>query len=235
MAPPTRLLPSVAPLVNSELRHVGELLATDVAGDDGVRGRQLVRRQLVRVFADDVVVQAAEALPTDGAELPLAAVHGLVASQVGGLVEALPTGGAPVRPHVLVHQLVARKVTGVEEVLSADVADEGLVEVRDAVRLQHTDARVTFPADVALDALFPRVSRLHVQVAMSFVVEPLGTVVAGVRQQPVFSDLMLMELQDAAELRPADQAPRVRLPLVVGESLCVGKQHGAHRALMVSV
>ena len=46
----------MAPLVNFELRQVGELLAAHLAGDDGVSGRQLVGRELVRVFADDVVL-----------------------------------------------------------------------------------------------------------------------------------------------------------------------------------
>lgn len=198
-----RFLSRVAPLVNSELRRVGELLAAHLAGDDGVSGRQLVGGELVRVFADDVVLQAAVALPADGAELPLSGVDHLVAAQVGGLGEALPTGGAPVRPNLLVHQFVAGQVAGVVKALPADVADERLLEVRHPVRLQHADAGVALPADVAVAGFLAGVPRLHVQVAVSFVVEPLGAELAGVRQQPVLLDLVFAESQDAAERRPA--------------------------------
>ena len=125
-----------------------------------------------------------------------------MAAQVGGLGEALATGGAPVGPHLLVHQFVARQVAGVVEALPADVADERLVEVGHPVRLQHADAGVALPADVAVTGLLSGVSSLHMQVAVSFVVEPLGAVVAGVRQQPVLFDLMFAEPQDASECHP---------------------------------
>lgn len=194
-----RFLPCVAPLVNLELRQVGELLAAHLAGDDGVSGRQLVGGELVRVFADDVVLQAAVGLAADGAQLTLSGVDRLVAAQVGGLGEALPASGTLVRPHVLVHQLVARQVAGVVEAFAADVADEGLVEVCHPVRLQHTNAGVALPADVAVAGLLPGVPCLHVQVAVRFVVEPLGAVVTGVRQQPVLFVLVLAEPQDAGE------------------------------------
>lgn len=227
-------LPRVAPLVSFELRQVGELLAAHLAGDDGVSGRQLVGRELVRVFADDVVLQAAIALPADGAELPLSGVDHLMAAQVGGLGEALATGGALVGPQLLVHQLVACQVAGVVEALPADVTDERLVEVGHPVRLQHADAGVALPADVAVAGLLPGVSSLHVQVAVSFVVEPLGAVVAGVRQQPVLFDLVFAEPQDAGERHPARRAHRVRLPLVIRESLCVWKQHPTLQTLVVT-
>lgn len=152
-----------------------------MAGDDGVRGWQLVGGELVGVLADDVVFQTAVGLAADGAELPFSGVGRLVAAQVGGLRETLPTGGALVRPHVLVHQLVARQVAGMVEAFPADVTEEGLVEVRHPVRLQHADAGVAFATDVAVAGFLAGVPRLHVQVAVSFVVEPLGAVVAGVR------------------------------------------------------
>lgn len=226
-------LPRVAPLVNLELRQVGELLATHLAGDNGVCGRQLVGGELVRVFADDVVLQAAVGLAADGAQLPLPGVDRLVAAQVGGLGEALPAGGALVRPLVPVHQLVARQVAGMVEAFAADVADEGLVEVRQPVRLQHTDAGVALATDVAVAGLLASVPRLHVQVAVRFVVEPLGAVVAGVRQQPVLFDFMLAEPQDAGEECAAQRAHRVGLLLVVAESLHVGKQHPALQTQLV--
>lgn len=69
-----RLLPSVAPQVDLILRGVGELLATDLTVNDGVSGRQLIGQKLMRVFADDVVLQAAVTLTTDGAELPVSSV-----------------------------------------------------------------------------------------------------------------------------------------------------------------
>lgn len=222
-----RLLPGVAPLVRSVLRRVGELLAADLASDDGVGGWQLTCRQLVGVFADDVVLQVAEALPADGAELPLAGVGQLVAAQVGGLREALPAGGAVVRSDLLVHQLVARQVAGVVETLPADVAGEGLVEVGHPVGLQHADAGVAFPADVAVAALLAGVPCLHVQVAVRLVVEPLGAEIAGVRQQPVRADLVFAKLQDSSEQCPAHRACWVGLLLVVGEPLSTGKQHAA--------
>lgn len=228
-----RFLPRVAPLVNPELRRVGELLAAHLAGDDGVRGRQLVGGELVRVFADDVVLQAAVGLAADGAQLPLPGVDGLVAAQVGGLGEALPAGAAPVRPLGLVHQLVARQVASVVEAFPADVADEGLVEVRHPVRLQHADAGVALAADVAVAGLLAGVPRLHVQVAVRFVVEPLGAVVAGVGQQPVLFDLVLAEPQNAGEECAAHRAHRVGLLLVVAESLRVGKQHPALQTQLV--
>lgn len=223
-------LPCVAPLVHAVLRPVGELLPADVAADDGAAGQQLAIRQLVRVFADDVVLQAAVALAADRAELPLSGVGRLVTAQVLRLREALPTGGAAIRPLRLMHQLVARQVAGVVEALPAHVADEGLVKVRNAVRLQHADAGVALPADVAVAALLSRVPGLDVQVTVSFVVEPLGAVVAGVRQQPVFFLLVFAELQDAGERRSACRARRMRLPVVVGEPLCIWKQHAALRA-----
>lgn len=230
-----RFLPRVAPLVNLELRRVGELLVAHLAGDDGVSGRQLVGRELVRVFADDVVLQAAVGLAADGAQLTLSGVDRLVTAQVGGLGEALPASGTLVRPHVLVHQLVARQVAGVVEAFAADVADEGLVEVGHPVRLQHANAGVALAADVAVAGLLPSVPRLHVQVAVRFVVEPLGAVVTGVRQQPVLFVLMLAEPQDTGEECPAHRACRVRLLLVVVESLCIWKQHPAPQTQQVSL
>ena len=182
-----------------------------------------------------MVLQAAEALPTDGAELSLSGVGRLVAAQVGGLREALPAGGAAVRPHLLVHQLVARQVAGVVEALPAHVADERLVEVGHPVGLEHADAGVTLPTDVAVAALLAGVPRLHVQVAVRLVVEPLGAVVAGVRQQPVLFDLVFAELHDAGERCATHRAGRVRLLLVFGEPLGVGKQHVALRAPQVSL
>lgn len=230
-----RFLSGVAPLVNFKLRRIGELLAAHLAGDDGVSGRQLVGGELVRVFADDVVLQAAVALAADGAELPLSGVDRLMAAQVGGLGEALPAGGALVGPDLLVHQFVARQVAGVVEALPADVADECLFEVGHPVCLQHADAGVALPADVAVAGFLSGVPRLHVQVAVSLVVESLGAVVAGVRQQPVLFCLVFAESQDASERRPAHRAHRVRLVVVVGESLCVWKQHPALRTLLVSL
>lgn len=123
------------------------------------------------------------------------------------LSAAPPTSGALVRPLVQVHQLMARQVTGVVEAFAADVADEGLVEVGHPVRLQHADAGVALPADVAVARLLAGVPRLHVQVAVRFVVEPLGAVTAGVRQQPVLFDLMLAEPQDSGEEHSAHRAP----------------------------
>ncbi len=230
-----RLLSGVAPLVNFKLRRVGELLAAHLAGDDGVSGRQLVGRELVRVFADDVVLQAAVALAADGAELPLSGVDRLVTAQIGGLGEALPAGGALVGPDLLVHQFVARQVAGVIEALPADVADERLLEVGHPVRLQHADAGVALPADVAVAGFLSGVPRLHVQVAVSFVVESLRAVVAGVRQQPVLFHLVFTESQDAGEQHPAHRAHRVRLAVVVGEPLCVWKQHPALQTLVMSL
>lgn len=219
------LLPGVAPLVDFKLRRVGELFAADLAVDDSVSGRQLVGWELVRVFADDVVLQAAVALAADGAKLPVPGVDHLVAAQVGGLGEALPAGGALVRPDLLVHQFVSRQVAGVVEALPADVADEGLLEVGHPVCFQHADTRVTLTADVAVAGFLSSVPSFNVQVAMSLVVESLGAVVAGVRQQPVFFALMFAELQDAGEQSPAHRAHRVRLVLVVRESLRGRKQH----------
>lgn len=235
VAPPTqlaveRLLARVSAAVDAQLRRAGELFPADVAGDDGGVGRQLVR-----VFADDVVLQAAVAPPTHGAQLALAGVHGLVAAQVGGLREAPPTGGAAVRPLVQVHQLVARQVSGVEEAPPTHVAGEGLVEVRDAVRLEDAGGAEAPPTDVAVAALLARVPRPHVQVAVRSVAERLGAEVAGERQQPVSSPLVLTQLQHAAEALAARRAQGVGLPVVGGESLCVWKQHGALRAAMVNV
>lgn len=226
-----RFLPGVAPLMCAVLRWVRELLAADLAANDGVDSGQLVGGQLVRMFADDVVFQAAEALAADRAELPLASVRRLVAAQVGGLREALPAGGAAERPHFLVHQLVACQVAGVVEALPADVTDERLVEVRDAVRLQHAHAGVALSADVAVAALLAGVPCLHVQVAMRLVVKPLRAEVADVRQQPVFFQLVFTQFQDTSEPQATHRARRVSLLLVVSEPLAVWKQHGAVRAL----
>lgn len=222
-----RLLPSVAPLVDFKLRGVGELLATDLTGDDGVSGQQLVGWKLMRVFADDVVLQAAVALAADGAELPVSGVDHLVAAQIGGLGEALSAGGALVRPNLLVDQFVACQVAGVVEAFPADVADEGLLKVGHPVCFQHTDAGVALPTDVTVAGFLSGVASFNVQVTMSLVVEPLRTVVAGVRQQPVFFALMFTELQDTGERRPAHRAHRVGLLLVVRESLRRWKQHAA--------
>lgn len=150
------------------------------------------------MFADDVVLQEAEALAADGAELPLSGVDGLVCAQVFGLGEALSAGGALVRTHFLVHQFVALQVAAVVEALAADVAGERLLKVGEAVRLQHADAGVTLPADVAVAGFLSGVPRLHVQVAVSFVVEPFGAVVAGVRQQPVLLDHVFTQHHDAS-------------------------------------
>lgn len=194
-----RLLPCVAPLVDLELGWVGKLLATHLAGDDGVSGWQLVGGQLVRVFADDVVLQAAEALATDGAQLPLSSVDGLVTAQVGGLGEALPTGGAMVRPQLLVHHLVARQVAGVVEAFAADVTDEGLIKMGHSVCLQHADAGVALATNVTMAGFLPGVPGLHMQVPVRFMVESLGTVFTGVRQEPMLVHLMIPEPQDAGE------------------------------------
>lgn len=74
------LLTCVGPLVNPELRLVEELLATCRAGGAGVSVGQLVG-----VFVEDVVLQAAVRLPTDGTELSLTTVDSLVAAKVGHL------------------------------------------------------------------------------------------------------------------------------------------------------
>lgn len=220
-----RLLPSVAPLVDFKLRWVRELLATDLAADDGVCGWQLVGWELVRMFADDVVLQAAVALAADGAELPVPGVDHLVAAQISGLGETLSTGGAVVWPDLLVHQFVSRQVTGMVEALPADVADKGLLKVGHPVCFQHTNAGVTLPADVTVTGFLSGVPSFHMQVTMSLVVESLGAVVTGVWQQPVFFVLMFAELQDAGEQCPANRAHRVRLVLVVRESFRSWKQH----------
>lgn len=219
------LLPGVAPLVDFKLRRVGELLAADLTGDDGVSGRQLVSWKLVRVFADDVVLQAAVALAADEAELPVSSVDHLVAVQVGSLGEALSAGGALVWTDFLVHKFVARQVAGVIEALPTDVADEGLLEVSRPVCFQHTDGGVSFAADVTVAGLLSSVPSFNVQVSMSLMVEPLRAVVAGVRQQPVIFALVFTELQDTGEQRPTHRAHRVRLVLVVRETLRVWKQH----------
>lgn len=194
-----RLLPRVAPLVHFELGRVGKLLAAHLAGDDGVSGRKLVGGQLVRVFADEVVLQAAVGLAADGAQLPLSGVDGLVTAQVGGLGEALPTGGAVVWTQLLVHQLVARQVAGVVEAFAADITYEGLIKVGHPVRFQHADAGVALATNVTMAGLLAGVPGLHVQVTVRLMVEPLGTVLAGVRQQSVLFHLMLPEPQDASE------------------------------------
>lgn len=133
------------------------------------------------MLAGDVVLQAAVALPTDGAELPLSSVHQLVSAQVHRLREAFPAGAAPMRPYVLVHGLVACQVAGVEEALPAHVADEGLVKVREAVSFEHADAGETLPADVTVAGLLTCVPGLHVQVAVSFVVKRLRAEVTAER------------------------------------------------------
>lgn len=139
-----------------------------------------------------------------------------------------------VRPKSIMCRLQVQPMGQMMEALPADVTDERLVEVGHPVRLQHADAGVALPADVAVAGLLPGVSSLHVQVAVSFVVEPLGAVVAGVRQQPVLFDLVFAEPQDAGERHPARRAHRVRLPLVIRESLCVWKQHPTLQTLVVT-
>lgn len=196
------LLPCVAPLVDFELGWVGKPLAAHLAGNDGVSGWKLVGGQLMRVFADDVVLQAAVGLATDGAQLPLSSVDGLVTAQVGGLGEALPTGSTMVRTQLLVHQLVARQVAGVVEAFAADVTDEGLIKMGHPVRLQHADAGVALATNVTMAGLLPGVPGLHMQVTVRLMVEPLGTVLTGVWQQPVLFHFMLPEPQDASE-KPA--------------------------------
>lgn len=155
--------------------------------------------QLMRVFADDVVLQAAVGLATDGAQLPLSSVDGLVTAQVGSLGEALPTGGAMVRTQLLVHQLVARQVAGVVEAFAADITDEGLIKMGDPVCLQHADAGVALATNVTMAGLLPGVPGLHMQVTVRLMVEPFGTVATGVWQQPVLFHLMLPEPQNAGE------------------------------------
>lgn len=155
-----------------------------------------------------------------------------MAVQVGSLGEAFPTGGALVRTHLLVHQLVARQVAGVVEAFPADVTDEGLVEVGHPVSFQHADAGVAFPTDVAMAAFISGVSSFNVQVTMSLVVEPLGTVVAGVWQQPVLSALVFAKPQDPGEQHAAQRTHGVTLPLVVREALRDWEQHPAAGALV---
>lgn len=219
-----RLPPCVSALVDPQLGSVGELLPAVLAGDAAARGGQLVGRQRLGVFSDDVVLEAAVRLSADGAELALAAVHRPVAAQVIGLREASSARVAPVRSHVAVRQLVPRQVAEMKKALPANVANERLVGVRHQVRPQHAGAGVGFPADVTAARLFAGVPHLHVQVAVSFVVKPFRAVVAGVRQQPVRFYLVLTELQHAGENCPAHRAHRMELPVVVGESFCVRKQ-----------
>lgn len=204
--------------MNFVLRLVGKVIPADVAGDDGVAGH-----------ADDVILQAAVALAADGAQLPLSGVDHLVAAQILRLREAFPTGGARIRPHLPVHQLVARQVADVVEALPTHVADEGLLEVGQAVSFEHADAGVA--SDVAVAGLLSSVPRLDMLVAMSLVVEPLWAEAAGERQHAVLLEPLLPELQDAAERCSAHRAHRVRLLLVVDEPPCVRKQHLALRAL----
>lgn len=197
-----RFLPAVAPLVNPTLRQVGELLAADVAADHSGGRWQLTGRELVQVLANDVVGEAAEAFPADGAQLLLSGVRGLMAAQVGGLSEATPTGGAAVRPLLPVHQLVTRQVAGVVEASPTYIADKCLVKVGDAVHLEHAGASVRFPTEVAAAALLTSVPRLHVQVAVGLVAERLWAEVTGVGQQPVLFCLVLPQLQDSREHHP---------------------------------
>lgn len=171
------------------------------------------------MFADQVVLQAAVAPPTDRAELAVAGVDSLVAAQVGGLCEALPACRAAVRPDLLMHQLVARQVAGMVETLPTDIADEGLLEVGHPVRLEHADTGVALPTDIAVATFLPSVPGFDVQVTVSFVVEPLGAEVAGVRQQPVLFALMFTELQNASEQAPANRAHQMGFTLVVAEPL----------------
>lgn len=131
------------------------------------------------MFTDQVVPQTAVTLSTDRTQLPLSTVGHLMAAQVGSLREAPPTGWTPVWPLVLMDHLVAGQVTSMVEALPTDAADEPLVKVCESVCLHDTDAGVSFSTDVAVTRLFPCVACLDVQVAVSFVVESFGAVVAG--------------------------------------------------------
>lgn len=187
------------------------------------------------VFADYVHPQAAEALTADRTQLLLSGVHRLVAAQVCDLCEAPPTGGAGVRPDFLVHQLVALQVVGVVESLWADVTNECLLKVGHPVRLEHADAGEAPPTDVTVAALLTCVTRLHVQVSVSLVVEPLRAVAASVPQKCVFFYLMFTEFHDASERSTTHRAKRVELLLVVSKPLAAGKHHAAAQTLQVSL
>lgn len=63
--------------------------------------------------------------------------------------------------------------------------------------------------------LLASVPRLHVQVAVQR------------QQQPVLSDLMIAEPQEAGEEHTARRAHQMTLPLVVIQPLRVWKQHAA--------
>lgn len=189
-----RFLSCVAALVNSELRMISELLPTVVADHDS-----RCIRQLMGVFTDDVVLQTPVALTTDGTELPLTCVDGLVAAQVGGLCTSLPACGTLVGLHLLVYQFVACQVAGMVEALPTYVADEGLIKMSDPVSLHQADTGVAFPTDVTVAALFTGVSRPNVQVVMSLVIESFAAEVAGVRQQPVLFYLVVTKPQRASK------------------------------------
>lgn len=137
------LLTSVGPLVNPELRLVEELLATCQAGGAGVSVGQLVG-----MFVEDVVLQVAVRLPTDGTELSLTTVDSLVAAKVGHTREAPSTSCTLVRSYILMHQLVTCQVTGVVEALPTDVTDKRLLKV---------SACVAFAADVAVKCVLSSV------------------------------------------------------------------------------
>lgn len=154
------------------------------------------------MFADDVVLKAAVALATNGAELPLPGVGRLMAAQVGRLGEAFSTGGALVRPDIFVHQCVASQMTSMVEAPSTDITGELLLKVGHLVSLQHADGGVTLTTDVTVAAFLACVPTLDVQVEVWFVVEPLWAVFAGVRLQSVIFDLMFTKSQDAGESFP---------------------------------
>lgn len=194
------LLGRVASLVKPKLGRVRKLPPTVLAGDSG---GQLVSRQPLAMFPDDVVLQETVLFPTDGAELPLTAVHHPVAAQVFRLREAPSAGVTPVGSHVPVHQLVSRQVTEMVKAPPTHVTNEGLVGVCQPVGLQHAGAGVTFPTDVTVAGLLTSVVHLHMQVTVSLVVEALGAVITGKRQHPVHFYLVLAELQHASENRPA--------------------------------
>lgn len=193
----------MASLVTPQLGLVRKLLPTVLAGDSAADSGLLVSQQPLAMFPDDVVLQETVLFPTDGAKLPLAAVCRLVAAQVFGLCEALSAGVAPVRSHVPVHQLVSRQVAEMVKAPPTFVTNEGLVGVCHPVGLQHAGTGVTFPTDVTVAGLFTSVPHLHVQVAVSLVVESLAAVITGIWQHPVRFYLVLAELQHASKNRPA--------------------------------
>lgn len=69
-----RLLTRVALLVNPKLGLVRKLLPTVLAGDNAACSGQLMSRQPLGMFSDDVVLMKTVFFSTGGAELPLIAV-----------------------------------------------------------------------------------------------------------------------------------------------------------------